>query len=174
MMFPGVPIRRSLCWLFLGFLAGISVFAGYKIQPYKPLPIENYPSRLTSEGLAVAVNPMFADELAAKIFDKKDIIEPGIMPLAIVIFNSNDFAVDVEAEPIELIVIGERISSVGPEIAFRRIFQQTYRAPTEVHIPSPVPFPRIVITKSNAAAYDEFLYKYLDFKRIEPNSLIKP
>jgi hypothetical protein len=61
MMFPGVPIRCSLCWLFLGFLAGISVFAGYKIQPYKPLPIENYPSRLTSEGLAVAVNPMFAD-----------------------------------------------------------------------------------------------------------------
>ena len=66
---------------------------------------------------------------------------------------------------------GERIPEVLPEIAFRRIFQQTYRPPQEVRIPSPVPFPRIQITKSNAAAFDDFLYKYLGIKRIEPKAL---
>ena len=93
------------------------------------------------------------------------------MPLAIIIYNSNEFAVEVEAGPIELICKLNRIREVSPEIAFRRIFQQTSRSPQEIRIPSPIPFPRIEITKSNAAAYDDFLYKYLGYKIIEPKSM---
>lgn len=169
-LFPRVSIRRSLCCLFLGFWI-LPVLAGYKVRPYEPLPIENYPSKLTSEGLTVAVDPMFTDKLAAKVFDKKDVVKRGIMPLAIIIFNSNEFAVEVEAGPIELIGRGNRIQAVSPDIAFRRIFQRTYMPPQEVRIPSPVPFPRTEITIYNEAAYDDFLHKYLGFKRIEPESM---
>ena len=94
----------------------------------------------------------------------------GIMPLAIIIFNSNEFAVEVEAGPIELISKGNRIQGVSPDLAFRRIFQRTYRPPQEVRIPSPVPFPRTEIAISDETAYDDFLHKYLGYRRIEPKS----
>ena len=123
------PIRHSLCWLFLCLLPILPITAGYKAKPYVPLPIESYPSRLTSEGLTVAVDPMFTDAIAARAFDKKDIVERGIMPLAIIILNSNGFAVEVAAGPIELLVRGIHIRPVSPEKAFRQIYQQTYIPP---------------------------------------------
>jgi len=169
------PHRRAVIrFAFCGFLAWISTvfstFAGYKARPYVPLPIESYASRLTSEGLTVAVVPMFTDALAAKTFDKKDIVSSGIMPVAIVISNNNGFAVDVSGDSIELLVKGDHIRPVRPEQAIMRIFQHTL--PTqEVRVPSPVPFPRIAIYRSNADALDDFNYKHLGVKRTEPNSV---
>jgi hypothetical protein len=52
---------------------------------------DDYASRLTSEGVTIAVEPLFRDELAAVVFDKNDIVTRGIIPLAVVIFNGNDF-----------------------------------------------------------------------------------
>ncbi len=168
-------LRRAFIRYFPGcLLAWLSTVApipaGYKVRQYAPLPIESYPSRLSSEGLTVAVEPMFTDALAGKAFDKKDIVARGIMPLAIIILNGNEFAVEVAASTIELLISGNRIRSLSPERAFQQIFGQT-PIPREVRIPSPVPIPRITVYKSNAAALDDFNYKYLGIKRIEPQSL---
>jgi len=165
-----VPIRCFLSWFLVWISAVIPIPAGYKARPYVPLPIESYPSRLTSEGLTVAVEPMFTDALAAKAFDKKDIVTSGIMPLAIIISNKNGFAVEVRGSSIELIVKRDRILPVGPEEAVMRIFQHTL-PPQEVRIPSPVPFPRVAIYRSNADAFDDFSRKHLGIKRTEPNSV---
>ena len=78
------------------------------------LLIESYASRLTSEGLAVAVVPVFTDALATKTFDK-NIVSDGIMPMAIAISNNNRFGVDVYGNSIELIVKGDHIRPVSRE-----------------------------------------------------------
>src|SRR5437773_11461533 len=72
------------------------VLAGYKARPWSIRPLESYPSRLTSEGVTIAVEPLFLDSLAAKVFDKNDMVTRGIMPVAILIFNENDFPVMVD------------------------------------------------------------------------------
>jgi hypothetical protein len=166
-----ISIRHFLCWLLVWFSPIHSIPAGYKAREYAPLPIESYPSRLTSQGITVAVDPMFTDAIASKAFDKKDIVTRGIMPLAIIIFNSNGFAVEVKATSIELIIRGNRIFQVSPEIAMRRILQQTAIPSQTVYVPSPIPLPRVAIYKSNTNAYDDFVNKYLGVKRIEPKSL---
>ncbi len=118
----------------------------------------------------MAIDPMFTDALAAKAFDKKDIVASGIMPVAIIISNSNGFAVDMYGETIELLVKGEHIRPISPEQAIVRIFQRSLPS-QEVRIPSPVPFPRIAIYRSNADAFDDFNHKHLGIKRIEPNAV---
>ena len=168
---PGqASIRCLLCWLLVWISPVSSLFAGYKARPYVPLPIESYPCRITSEGLTVAVEPMFTDALAAKAFDKKDIVARGIMPLTIVILNDNGFAVEVDGSSIELLVEGVRIRPVSPEQAIGRIFQHKLH-PQEVRIPSPVPIPRVEIYTSNADACGDFSRKHLGTRRIEPKSL---
>jgi hypothetical protein len=164
-------MRILFCGLLVWILPITHLFAGYKSKPYVPLSIESYPSRLTSEGLTVAVDPMFTDALAAKAFDKKDIVASGIMPLAIIISNSNSFAVEIDGASIELLVKGDRIRPVSPEQAVMRVFQHTLPS-QEVRVPSPIPFPRVTVYTSNADALDDFNKKHFGVKRIEPNSVV--
>ena len=93
---------------FLFIFAVIITVAGtglarYKAPKWEPGQRENYPAFLTSEGVTIAVEPLYTDELAARVFDKKDMITRGIMPFAVVIFNENGFPVDVSGLDIELI-----------------------------------------------------------------------
>jgi hypothetical protein len=145
-------------------------FAGYKARRYEARPIDSYPCKLTSEGITVAIDPLFSDELAAKVFDKKDIVSSGVMPVAIIISNKNKFPVEFNGFSIELIVKEERVQPLAPEQAVRQIFQYG-RSEREVRIPSPVPFPRVEITRANYDAFDDFNYKHLGIKRVEPDSV---
>ena len=163
-------IRCVLCWIvaWLPLLAPLQ--AKYRARPYVPNSIGSYPARLTSEGITIAVEPLLTDALAAKVFDKDDIVARGILPLAVIISNDNSFAVDVDASSIELIVKDNRVLPVGPDVAIQRIFQWKL-PPQEVRVPSPVPFPTVVIYKSNADAFDDFARKHLGLKKVEPKSL---
>jgi hypothetical protein len=98
------PIRYFVCLFLLSIPPVFQITAKYRARPYVPLPIESYPARLTSEGLAVAVEAMFTDALAATAFDKKDIVTSGIMPVAIIFSNSNTFDVEVEGSSVELLI----------------------------------------------------------------------
>jgi hypothetical protein len=145
-------------------------FAGYKARRYEALPIDSYPCRLTSEDITVAIDPMFSDQLAAKAFDKTDIVSSGVMPVAIIISNKNRFPVEFNGFSIELLVKEDHIRPLTPEQAVRQIFQYR-RTEREVRIPSPVPIPRIEITRVNSDAFDDFTYKHLGIKRVEPDSV---
>ncbi len=145
-------------------------FAGYKARRYEARPIDSYPCRLTSEGLTVAADPMFSDQLAAKAFDKKDIVSSGVMPVAIIISNKNKFPVEINGFSIELLVKEDRNRPLTPEQAVMQIFRYR-RTEREVRIPSPIPFPRIEITKVNTDAFDDFTYKHVGIKRVEPDSV---
>jgi hypothetical protein len=102
---------------------GISL-AGYKARNWSVNARESYPASLTSEGVTIAVEPLFTDALAARVFDKDDIVTRGIMPLAIVIFNDNDFPVEVDALSVELIQEEDHIRTLTPKEAVNRIYKK--------------------------------------------------
>lgn len=102
--------------------AAASSIAGYKAKPWRVNARENYPASLTSEGVTIAVQPLFSDALAAKAFDKKDIVTSGIMPLEILIFNDNDYAIEVDGLSIELICGKERLRTLRPKEVVVRLY----------------------------------------------------
>jgi hypothetical protein len=122
---------KTIAGLFFVSILGIAFigsagnsFAGYKARNWSPNSRESYPASLTSEGLTIAVEPLFSDALAARVFDKDDIVTRGIMPLAIVIFNDNDFPIEIDARSIELIRDDDHIRTLNPKEAVNRIYKK--------------------------------------------------
>jgi hypothetical protein len=95
------------------FAVGPAV-AGYKPKPWNPGHAEDYPAKLTSEKVTIAAVPLILDQQAAQVFDKNDIVTAGIMPLAIIVFNGNDFPVRIEASTIELISSEDHLHTLPP------------------------------------------------------------
>lgn len=152
--------KRAVLAFSILFLSGSLLHAGYKARPWSIRPSETYPARLTSEGVTIAVEPLYADQLAAKVFDKNDMVTRGIMPLAVAIFNENDFPVMVEGTTAELIQGEDRIRSFEPDIVVNRLFSKDKKS---VWIPSPVP--RIgTVDKSMEEAFQDFEHKFLGSK----------
>ncbi len=100
------------------------ILAGYKARNWDLNPRESYPASLTSEGVTIAVEALYNDALAARVFDKDDIVTRGIMPLAIAIFNDNDFAIEVDAMSIELIRDDEHSRALKPIDVVNRLFRK--------------------------------------------------
>ncbi|MBZ5495849.1 MAG: hypothetical protein LAP85_05560 [Acidobacteriia bacterium] len=163
-MISSFPFWRCCRLLFpVLLLTALPMPAGYKVHPWKPRAIESYPSKLTSEGITIAVDPFFSDALAAQFFDKNDMVARGIMPLAVIIFNSNNFPVEVEGNAIELLQDEDHIRTLSPAEAVHRLFATKPKA-----IRPPIPgIPPIKISNSNEDAVLDFRYKFLGVKRIE-------
>lgn len=150
------------CALIGLLLAAIPVAAKYKPKPWTPSDPESYPARLTSEGVTIAVDPLYTDALAARYFDKNDIVSRGIMPLAVAIFNDNDFPVEVDALSIELIRGSDHIRSLSPNEVVIRLFQRDKTWRPKV--------PTVPRSDLNEEALDDFDSKFLLAKVIEPHS----
>lgn len=168
-------IFRILLWRFwvlvivLFLLATLAMPAGYKARPWMPRAIESYPARLVSEGITIAVDPLYSDALAAQVFDKPDIVARGIMPLAVIIFNSNDFALDVNGKTIELLQEEDRIQGIDPLLAVERIYASM--PSPQVRIKNPIPLPKIKVAKSHAEACQDFKDKFFTLLRhVDPHS----
>jgi hypothetical protein len=157
---------KTIANIFLVFTLGIAllwstgiILAGYKARDWSPNPRESYPSSLTSEGVTIAVEPFFTDALAARVLDKEDIVTRGIMPLAIIIFNDNDFPIEVDALSIELIREDDHIRTLMPMEALNRLFRKDkYQIGQST--------PKIV----NKKALEDFDNKFLMDKVIAPHS----
>jgi hypothetical protein len=120
---------KNLSRLFLISLSGLALLwssgagmAGYKAREWNAKTRENYAASLTSEGVTIAAEPLFTDELAARIFDKKDIVTRGIMPLALIIFNDNDYPIEVDGLSIEMLQGDEHFRSLSPVDAANHLF----------------------------------------------------
>ncbi len=108
-------------------LISSGAFAGYKARPWSPGSADSYPAKLTSEKVTIAADPMISDALALRVFDKNDMVTAGIMPLAIAIFNDNDFPVRVAADSIEIIEESEHLHSLAPGEAVTELFKKGRR-----------------------------------------------
>ncbi len=147
-------------------LAGTTAMAGYKARPWTPRALESYPARLASEGVTIALDPLYRDMLAAQVFDKDDMVTRGIMPLGIIIFNDNDFPVTITTGSIELIQGDEHVHTLLPNEAAQRLFAKGGR---NVWIPQPVP--RMPSANNvNRDALDDLDHKFLNDKIIEAHS----
>jgi hypothetical protein len=102
--------------------AATSMVAGYKARTWSVNARESYYASLTSEGVTIAVQPFLNDAQAAQVFDKNDIVTRGIMPLAIIIFNDNDYPVEVDCLSIELIRDEDRIRTLTPAAVVGRLY----------------------------------------------------
>jgi hypothetical protein len=128
---------KKFLFIFIAVTAAAGTCLAYKAPKWEPGTRESYPAFLASEGVTIAAEPLYTDELAARAFDKKDMITRGIMPLAVVIFNENDFPVDVSGLDIELIHNDRpdiRIKTMSPNEVTWRLSQrdkkwQTQRIP---------------------------------------------
>ena len=96
-------MEKRILLTFAVVLAAAVTGLAYRAPAWEPGPRESYPAFLTSEGVTIAVEPLYTDKLAATAFDKNDMITRGIMPFAVVIFNDNEFPVEVSGLDIELI-----------------------------------------------------------------------
>lgn len=128
--------------------AAASMAAGYKAKPSIVNARESYPARLTSEGVTIAVQPLFTDALAAKAFDKKDIVTRGIMPLEILIFNDNDYAIEVDGLSIDLICGKDHFKTLTPKEVVVRLYGRS----------------------SNKKALEDFDKKFLMNQEVPPHS----
>lgn len=168
-MKPRAAARRPICFLPLLLLSAMALAASYKARPWTPRAVDSCPARLTSEGITIAVDPLCTDALARQVFDKKDILTRGIMPLAVIVFNSNNFAVEVEGASCELNLTDGRVRPMAPDQAAQRVYQQKMKEKT-----SPIPggTPRLKLASAPADAVRDFNDKYLGIKRIEPKSTV--
>jgi len=136
---------------------------GYKARPWTPGERSAYPASLTSEGVTIAAEPLFSDALAARVFDKSDMITRGIMPLALIIFNDNDFPVEVDGLSVELIHDSEHIRTMSPNEIVYRLFRKDSSWLKAV-------IPRIPRSELNQDALADFDSKFLMEKIVEPHS----
>jgi hypothetical protein len=139
-------------------LSALFALAGYKTRPWSIRPAESYAARLTSEGVTIAVEPMFQDALAAQFFDKNDIVTRGIMPVAVAIYNQNDFPVMVQGTSVELICGEDRVRTLFPNEVVPRLFAKG----KNVWLPQPIP--RTSNDQSNREAIEDFDHKFLNRK----------
>lgn len=162
-----VPVRKIIWFLPILLFSALALAASYKARPWTPRAIDSYAAKLTSEGITIAVDPLCTDALARQVFDKNDILTRGIMPLAVIVFNSNDFAVEVEGASIELNLHDYHLHPVAADQAAQRLYQQKTQARR-----SPIPggTPTLKITSAPAEAVQDFKNKYLGIKRIESKS----
>lgn len=151
----------SLTGITLAWAVG-PIRAGYKARIWSAGARESYPANLTSEGVTIAVEPLFTDALAAQAFDKDDIVTRGIMPLAIVIFNDNNFPIKVDGLSIELIHEDDHIRTLPPNEVVYRLFKKDKSWISQ-------PIPRLSRSELNKDALDDFDNKFLMDKTVAPH-----
>jgi hypothetical protein len=137
---------------------------GYKARPWTINERPAYPATLTSEGVTIAAEPLFSDALAERVFDKSDMITRGIMPLALIIFNDNNFPIEVDGLSIDLIHDSEHIRTLSPNEVVYRLFRKDRSWFSKTVLP------RIPRSELNEDALADFESKFLMDKIVEPHS----
>ena len=156
-------MKKRFLLVFAAVIAAAVTGLAYKAPAWEPGPRESYPAFLTSEGVTIAVEPFYTDKLAAGVFDKKDMITRGIMPFAVVIFNDNDFRVEISGLDIELIHSDRpdvRIKTMPPNEVTWRLSQRDKTWRTQR-------IPRLSQNELDRNMLEDFDRKFLMKKTVE-------
>lgn len=138
------------------------LWAGYKARTWSVGARDRYPASLTSEGVTIAVAPLYTDEIASRVFDRGDIVTRGIMPLAIIIFNDNDYPIEVDGMSIELINGEDRIRTLPPNEVVYRLYRKD-----RSWVSSPIP--KLSRGELNEDALDDIDAKFLMDRIVPPH-----
>ncbi len=163
------PIWNRILVAAMLLSACAAALAAYKARPWSPKGRENYRAVQSSQGVTIALDPLFRDNLASQVFDKNDMITRGIMPVAVVAFNDNDFPIEINGESIELVMGRDRVRSFAPEQFIPALFKKT---PSKLGGLNPIPIPRgAKVDSANADAMDDFTFKFFAVKTILPHGV---
>jgi hypothetical protein len=142
-------------------------FAAYKARPWSPKARENYQAVQTSQGLTIAADPLFRDNLASQVFDKTDIVTRGIMPVAVIVFNDNDFPVEINGASVELILDEQHLLTLAPEQFVPALFKKGASKLGGLN-----PLPRgASVDNTNADAQEDFDHKFLANRTVAPRTV---
>ena len=157
-------MKKRFLFLFAVIISAAAMSsARYKAPTWEPSPRESYPAFLTSEGVTIAVDPLYTDDRAARVFDKNDMITRGIMPFAVVIFNDNSFSVEISGLDIELIHKNKpdiHIKTISPNEVTWRLLQRKKDWYTGR-------VPRLPLAELDRDMLNDFDGKYLMKKTVE-------
>jgi len=164
------------CWqriptvLWLAILVALPASAGYKLLHWSARAIESYPAQQTNDKVTIAAEPLYTDALAARVFDKKDMLSRRILPLALVIRNDNDFAVELSSECVELILEGRRLKTLDPMQTLHKLYGRpsllTAPAPSGKNQPRQIPSSLPKVPKE---AIQDFKQKFFGHKTVFPH-----
>jgi len=155
-------------WMLLLLCAAVPLLAGYKVRPWTPRAIDAYPAKLLSEGVTIAAEPLLNDALAAEVFDDRAIVSRTIMPLAVIVSNSNDYPVEVEASSIEVLADGRRMLPLEPDDAVLQMLKsEKKRKIGGIGLPGGI---RIKFDTAETALMHDFQRKWLGLKKVEPRT----
>ena len=160
-------ISKKNAWILP--ITGLALFcliipanAGYKARPWNILSRNGYAASLTSEGVTIAVEPLYTDALASQIFDRNDIVSRGIVPIGVIVFNDNDFPVEVDGLSIQLIHGKDHIHTLSPNEVVYRLYKKDRRWLGR-------PATRIPRSELNEDALADFDQKFLLNRVIPPH-----
>lgn len=80
--------------------------------------VEEYPAHCIADGLAIAADVIASNSAANDIFEYKDLVALGIIPVLVVIENRGDFAIAIDGPDIYLNLANDKLKPLEiPEIA---------------------------------------------------------
>jgi hypothetical protein len=93
----------SRCLAILLLFCSAAWASDYRVKPVRLLPIESYPSQMTTSGITIAADPYYTDEKSYTVFDIRDLNSRGYFPVNIIIRNMTSSYVQVRTQNVVLL-----------------------------------------------------------------------
>jgi hypothetical protein len=160
-------MKVSIC-LICALVVGPNALAGdYQIKAVPLLPIESYPSRITLQGVTIAVDPYATDEKSFTAFDIKDLNTHGYFPVHVIIQNSSPNYVSIRTRNVVLVTSsGQELYTTSATI----VVQDVVKAGFVSKLPKMKSHDQSTSTKTGSPLLD-FTGKELTNRQIEPGTV---
>lgn len=135
-----VFLLSLFCLTLPSLLDPSSMLAKYKKIEVKINPPNFYPSHLSQEELTIAADPYWDEEKIGQVFDLKDLLTRGILPIHVIIENGSAHPIAVNERAIQLL---DRHRGVFEAMTTGEVlsvlFARSPRQSPPVNLPIPLP-----------------------------------
>ena len=108
-------------------LAPLLMASDYEVKPVEVLPIESYPSRISSDSITVAADPYPNDDKSYQVFDVENLSSKGFFPVHIIIRNGSTYYVKLKTQNIYLETrLGDRLYSTPATMVVEALIGKKY------------------------------------------------
>jgi hypothetical protein len=163
--------KRTMAWRWIAsaiLICSIAWGAEYHIKSVRVLPIDSYPSRMTLEGITIAVDPYSTDEKSYTAFDIRDLNSRGYFPVHVLVRNLTTNYVQVRTQSVMLLT-KEKQSLYATSSAL--VIEDIIKAGFVSKLPKMKSHDLSTSTKPGSPLVD-FTSKELRNEQIEPGSTI--
>jgi hypothetical protein len=135
-----VFLLSLFCLTLPSLMAPSSLLAKYKKIEVKINPPSFYPSHWSQEELTIAADPYWEDEKIGQVFDLKDLLKRGILPIHVIIENGSAHPIAVNGRAIQLLDRHYGVfEAMTTEEVLSVLFARSPRRSPPVNLPIPLP-----------------------------------